>query len=76
VTGGILFFGNASFNVLAYSRLEGSIVFMLRQLNAVWLFLFGVLVFREIDLKRHWPRLSLGLVLSLIGVSMLILAKV
>jgi glucose uptake protein GlcU len=74
--GGVLFFGNASFSVLAYCRLEGSIVMMLHQLNAIWLFLFGVFVFKEIDFKKHWLRLLIGLVLSMIGVFALILAKV
>ena len=74
--GGVLFFGNASFNVLAYKYIEGSIVSMLHQLNAVWLFLIGVFVFKEIDFKKHWLRLLAGLILSIIGLFMLILAKV
>ena len=73
--GGVLFFGNASFNVLAYRYVEGSIVSMLHQLNAVWLFLIGVFVFKEIDFRKHWLRLTSGLVLSVIGVVMLILAR-
>lgn len=46
--GGLLFFGNASFYLLAYFRLEGSIVMMLHQLNAVWLLLLGVFALRII----------------------------
>jgi hypothetical protein len=34
-----------------------------------------VFVFKEIDFRRHWLRLSLGLGMSLAGVFMLILAK-
>ena len=74
--GGLLFFGNASFNVLAYKYTEGSIVAMLHQLNAIWLFLIGVFLFKEIEFKKHWLRLVAGLILSIIGVVMLILAKV
>jgi len=76
LTGGALFFCNASFNVLAYSLIEGSIASMLHQLNAVWLLLLGVFVFKEIDFKKYWARLIIGLVLSLIGVLMLILVKI
>jgi glucose uptake protein GlcU len=76
IAGGVLFFGNWSFALLAYCRLEGSIVLMLHQLNAIWLFLLGVFVFKEIDFKKHWLRLAAGLVFSMIGVLMLILAKV
>ena len=74
--GGVLFFGNASFSVLAYKHIEGSIAFMMHQLNAVWLLLFGVFVFKEIDFKRYWQRLLFGLVLSVAGVFMLLLARV
>ncbi|NLA85754.1 MAG: EamA family transporter, partial [Clostridiales bacterium] len=73
--GGVLFFGNASFYLLAYRCLEGSIVMLLHQLNAIWLLLLGVFVFKEINFKKHWLRLVAGLVLSLIGLLMLILAK-
>ena len=76
LVGGVLFFGNSSFMILAYSYIEGSIVSMLHQLNAVWLLIIGVAVFREIDFKRYWPRLAGGLALSIAGVLMLILAKV
>jgi glucose uptake protein GlcU len=76
LAGGVLFFGNWSFALIAYSHLEGSIVLMLHQLNAIWLFLFGVFVFKEIDFKTHWLRLVIGLVFSIIGVVMLVLAKV
>jgi glucose uptake protein GlcU len=74
--GGLLFYGNAGFNVLAYRYIEGSIVSMLHQLNAIWLFLIGVFIFKELSFKDHWPRLTLGLILSVAGVIMLVLAKV
>ena len=74
--GGVLFFCNSSFLVLAYSYLEGCVVLMLHQLNAIWLFLLGVFVFKEIDFKKHWLRLIVGLVFSAVGLFMLVLAKV
>jgi glucose uptake protein GlcU len=74
--GGVLFFGNASFNLLANNYVEASIAFMLHQLNAIWLFFFGVFMFKEIDFRRHWLRLTVGLTLSIAGVFMLVLAKV
>ena len=74
--GGVLFFGNGSFNVLAYRYLEGSIAFMMHQLNAIWLFLIGVLIFKEIDFKKHRTRLLTGLALSVAGMLLLVLAKV
>ena len=75
LVGGMIFFGNASFNLLANRYIEASIAFMLHQLNAIWLLLFGVFLFREIDFRKYWIRLVIGLVLSIIGVLLLILAK-
>ena len=76
LVGGALFFGNASFYLLANNYIEASIAFMLHQLNAVWLLLFGVFMFKEIDYKKYWLRLVIGLIFSGVSVFMLILAKV
>ena len=75
LVGGVLFFGNWSLSLIAYCYLEGSIVLMLHQLNAIWLFILGVFVFKEIDFKKYWLRLVAGLVLSIVGLLMLVLAK-
>lgn len=75
LVGGVLFFGNASFNLLANKYIEASIAFMLHQLNAIWLLIFGVFVFKEIDYKKYWLRLTFGLAFSIVGVLMLIFAK-
>ena len=61
---------------MAYDCMEGSIVLMLHQLNAIWLFLLGVFLFKEIDFKKYWLRLTGGLALSAAGVIMLVFAKV
>ncbi len=75
LAGGVLFFINWSFALMAYRYLEGSIVVMLHQLNAIWLLLLGVFIFKEIDFRKHWLRLVIGLVFSIIGLIMLVLAK-
>ena len=74
--GGVLFFGDATFNLLANNYIEGSIAFMLHQLNAIWLLLLGVFLFKEIDFRKHWLRLIAGLISSIIGIFMLVIAKV
>lgn len=75
LTSGILYYFVSYFSTLAYKYIPGSIAFMIHQLNAVWLFLLGVIVFKEIDFKKNWLRLSIGLVFSLMGIFMLLLAK-
>jgi len=76
LVGGLLYFGNATFSILAYSLIEGSIAFMMHQLNAIWLFLLGVFLFKEIDFKKYKSRLVIGLVFSIIGVAMLVMARI
>jgi len=75
ILSGILYYFVSFFNSLAYKYIPGSIAFMLHQLNAVWLFLFGVFIFKEINFKKNWIRLTIGLICSLIGILMLLLAK-
>ena len=75
LTSGILYYFVSYFSTLAYKYIPGSIAFMIHQLNAVWLFLLGVIVFKEINFKKNWIRLSIGLICSLIGIFMLLLAK-
>jgi len=73
--GGILYFGNASFNVMAYRYIEGSIVSMLHQLNAVWLFLLGVFIFKEINWRQHRKQLLLGIIFAILGIIALLYAQ-
>lgn len=75
ILSGILYYFVSFFSTLAYKYIPGSIAFMIHQLNAVWLFLFGVFIFKEINFKKNWIRLSIGLIFSLIGIFMLLLAK-
>jgi len=75
ILSGILYYFVSFFSTLAYKYIPGSIAFMIHQLNAVWLFLFGVFIFKEINFKKNYIKLSIGLVFSLIGIFMLLLAK-
>lgn len=75
VIGGSIYFFASFFSTLAYKYIPGSIAFTIVQLNAVWTVLVGILIFKEIDFKKNWIRIMLGILLSIIGVIMLLLAQ-
>lgn len=75
VIGGSIYFFASFFSTLSYKYIPGSIAFTIVQLNAVWTVLAGILIFKEIDLKKNWIRIILGILLSIIGVIMLLLSQ-
>ena len=75
IVGGFLYFFASFFSTLSYKYIPGSIAFTIVQLNAVWTVLVGILIFKEIDLKKNWKRIMLGIVLAIIGVVMLLFAQ-
>ena len=74
VLGGIIFYGASFFSLHAYSLLPGSITFTIIQLNSVWTILAGVLIFKEIDFKKNWGRIVMGIVFAVAGVLILMQA--
>ena len=74
VLGGILFFAASSFSLQSYNLLPGSITFTIIQLNSVWTVLVGVLIFREIDFRKNWQRITAGLICAVIGIILLLFA--
>lgn len=72
---GILYLGASSFMLYSYKFIPASIGYTVIQLNAIWVISIGIFVFKEINYKKHWLRLVLGLIFALVGISMLFLAK-
>ena len=75
IIGGCIYFFASFFSTLAYKYIPGSIAFTIVQLNAVWTVLVGTIIFKEINFKKHWLRIILGILLAIIGVIMLLLAQ-
>ena len=73
--GGLLFYFTAVLTTISYSYLPASIAFTIIQLNSLWTVLSGVLIFREIDFRKNWQRILLGLVFAVAGVIMLLFAQ-
>lgn len=75
IIGGCTYFFASFFSTLAYKYIPGSIAFTIVQLNAVWTVLVGIIIFKEINFKKHWLRIILGILLAIIGVIMLLFAQ-
>lgn len=70
--GGCAFYFASFFQALAYQYLPGSIVTIIVQLSAVWSVLIGILIFKEIDFKKHWIRISLGIMITVLSILILL----
>ena len=65
---GSMYFAAALCMLLSFELLPVSIAFPIVQLNAVWTISIGIIVFKEVSFKKHWQRISLGLVFAVLGV--------
>lgn len=73
--GGFVYLGASYFQLFSYKYIAASIGFTVIQMNALWTILIGIFIFREIDLKVHYKRVSLGLLSALLGIILLAFAK-
>jgi glucose uptake protein GlcU len=71
---GLLYCVAAIFNVLAYTKIAGSVAFSIVQLNAVWTILIGIFIFKEIDFRKNWLRITSGLAFAIGAIVLLIFA--
>jgi len=72
---GVFYLGASIFQLFSYKYIPASIGFTIIQLNALWTITIGILVFKEIDLKKYSKQVGLGLLFTLIGVLLLVLAR-
>ena len=70
--GGTAFYFASFFQALAYKRLPASVVTIIVQLSTIWSILLGVIVFKEIDVRKHWKRIGLGVFISIFAIIILI----
>jgi len=72
---GIVYLGASFFMLEAYRSIPAAIGFTVIQLNAIWTIAIGIMVFKELDFKRHYKRILLGFLLALVGIALLALAR-
>ena len=75
VLAGIIYYFATYFFITAYKYIQGSIAYTIVQLNTVFTILFGIIVFKELDFKKSWKRVILGIIFSIIGLLMLMIAQ-
>ncbi len=71
---GILYLGASFFMLQSYKHIPASIGFTIIQLNAIWTVAIGIFVFKEIDKRRHYKRITIGFLLAVVGILLLVLA--
>lgn len=70
--GGCIFYFASFFQALAYKQLPASIVTIIVQLSSIWTILIGIIVFKEIDFRKHWKRISFGVMITIISIVILL----
>jgi len=72
---GIVYLGASCCQLFSYKYLAASIGFTIIQMNAFWTITIGILVFKEINLKKYYKNVILGFIFTLIGIVFLVFAR-
>lgn len=72
---GVLYLGAAFFQLLSFKFIALSIAFTIVQMNALWTIAIGILLFKEISLRKFYKHVGLGLLLTIIGIALLVFAR-
>lgn len=64
---GIVYYFATYFFITAYKYMQGSIAYTIVQLNTIFTIFFGICVFKELEFKKNWLRISLGVILAIVG---------
>ncbi len=70
--GGCAFYFASFFQALAYKRLPASVVTIIVQLSTIWSILLGILIFKEINFKKNWQRIIVGIIMTLLSIVILL----
>lgn len=72
---GLLYLGASIFQLFSYRYLAASISFTIIQMNALWTIIIGILVFKEIDLRKYYKNVVLGFAFTILGILFLAFAR-
>lgn len=72
---GFFYYFASYFMLLSYKKIEGSIAFPIIQLNSLWSCIIGIFIFKEIDYKKYYKRVLLGIFLAIMGITLLVLSE-
>ena len=72
---GIIYLGASLFQLFSYNYIPASIGFTIIQMNTFWTITIGILVFKEIDLKKYYKNVLVGFLLTTLGILFLFFAR-
>lgn len=75
ILGGVLYYFATYFNTLSYKSLPASIAFTIINMSGIWTVLIGILIFKEIDFKKNYKRIILGIILIVFSIFILLFGK-
>ncbi len=73
VLAGVLYFLASFMLILSFEYLLGTVASTLKQLSAIYTLLFGIFLFKEIDFKKHYVRIILGVLCIILSIILLFL---
>lgn len=75
ILAGIVYYFATYFFITAYKYIQGSIAYTIVQLNTIFTIFFGICVFKELAFKNNWLRITLGVILAMVGLVVLMIAQ-
>lgn len=75
LSAGFLYQGASLFQLFSFKYLVASISFTIIQMNALWTIMIGIFVFKEINLKKYSHKVITGLIFTIVGIFLLVLAR-
>lgn len=75
ILAGIVYYFATYFFITAYKYIQGSIAYTIVQLNTIFTIFFGICVFKELAFKKNWLRITLGVILAIVGLVVLMIAQ-
>lgn len=75
ILGGLLYYFATYSNTLSYKHLPASIAFTIVNMSGIWSVIIGISIFKEIDFKKNYKRIIIGIILSLIAIIVLLFGK-
>ena len=76
IMAGLLYLGASFFMLESYRYIDASVGFTIIQLNALWTIGIGILVFKEISIRREMVKIMGGIFFAVTGIFLLFLTKI
>jgi glucose uptake protein GlcU len=64
-TAGAMFMVATLLTIFSYRMIPNAVAWSITQLNVFWTILVGIFFFKEINYKRHWLRLTAGVIMAI-----------